>query len=147
MWKVLGNESIDDSSVAPRQPQRRSNAPSKPPRLGSAGNEPTPSVARSTAAGERRKGPPEAPVFLCGKYRITGTMRKGATGYLYSGILATHAADDGKKGGDGGVDVGLLAAGAATVGVVLKVEECAAPKRQMHNEWQVGCPLLDRRPS
>lgn len=64
-------------------------------------------------------------------------MRKGATGYLYSGVeispspatanidVADHA---NKEGGVGATD-GM---------VVLKIEECAAPKRQMQNEWQVG---------
>lgn len=50
--------------------------------------------------------------------------------------------DDKSDGDDCSVDVGLVAAGAATDGVVLKVEDCAAPRRQMHNEWQVS----DRSP-
>lgn len=57
---------------------------------------------------------------MCGKYRITGTMRKGATGYLYSAVVAAGGGDakDGEE-------------------TVLKIEECSAPKRQMQNEWQV----------
>lgn len=81
------------------------------------------SLNNSTRKGQQRAADTEAntPV-TCGKYRITGTMRKGATGYLYSAV--------------GGVGGGGVGGGA---GVVLKVEEVAAPKRQMHNEWQVRC--------
>lgn len=83
-------------------------------------------AATSTSINNTRKGqqgaaaPETNTTVTCGKYRITGTMRKGATGYLYSAV--------------GGVGGGGVGGGA---GVVLKVEEVAAPKRQMHNEWQV----------
>lgn len=85
-------------------------------------------------------------------------MRKGATGILYSAVQLLPSptpaaavevvAAAGIKGGGGHLgDEGYRAAGdeerrtakgVPGVGVVLKVEECAAPKRQMQNEWQVG---------
>lgn len=128
MWKVLGNASLDESSAVPRQPQRRAAVTAPPPPLATASVDgSTKNLAgTSTSINNTRKGQQGAAVpetntsVTCGKYRITGTMRKGATGYLYSAV--------------GGVGGGGVGGGA---GVVLKVEEVAAPKRQMHNEWQV----------
>lgn len=142
MWRVLGNADLDESSATPRQAQRRPNALSRispsVPAGSTVGEPPESSSARSFVIAQRRKSPPEPTPVLCGKYRVTGLMRRGATGYLYSGVLATPAVDDAGRDRDvGSVDVGLIASTAATVGVVLKVEECAAPKRQMHSEWQV----------
>lgn len=58
-------------------------------------------------------------------------MRKGATGYLYTAVAAVQDGEGEKKEA-----VGIGSEGGA---VVLKVEECAAPKRQMQNEWAVSC--------
>lgn len=69
---------------------------------------------------------------MCGKYRITGTMRKGATGYLYSAVPAAV------RDGNGDTEAAVAGVGSAGGGVVLKVEACAAPKRQMQNEWAVS---------
>ncbi|CAM9582760.1 unnamed protein product [Ectocarpus sp. 12 AP-2014] len=64
-------------------------------------------------------------------------MRKGATGYLYSAVTALQAEDEDKKSAAG--------IGSAGGGVVLKVEECAAPKRQMQTEWAVYRALEKQR--
>lgn len=116
-------------------------------------------------------------IVICdGKYRITGVMRKGATGVLYSAVqlqpqsvwtpatpgqgptpldvvghddndvgggAIAHRSNDGgdraHRAGDGDGQKGGAATATGAVGpAVLKVEECAAPKRQMQNEWQVG---------
>ncbi|CAM9851124.1 unnamed protein product, partial [Choristocarpus tenellus] len=57
-------------------------------------------------------------------------MRKGATGFLYKGVIV---AEDGSHLGSPGSEV------------VLKVEDCAAPRRQMKNEWQVYQALKTQR--
>lgn len=86
------------------------------------------------------KAPPNATAAaLCGKYRITGTMRKGATGYLYSAVAAAATAVR-----DGEEEKEAVGIGSGGAGVVLKVEECAAPKRQMQNEWAVSFTLCIR---
>lgn len=148
MWKVLGNPSLDASSTALRHPQRKPATAtgctystqqhnSRP----SSVNGPTvalPSSATPSSPninGKKRSVQASGsmtPVFTatCGEYRITGTIRKGATGYLYSAVAE----------GSGGVDqASHERATSNKVGddVVLKVEDCAAPKRQMQNEWQV----------
>ncbi|CAM9865450.1 unnamed protein product [Ectocarpus sp. 8 AP-2014] len=64
-------------------------------------------------------------------------MRKGATGYLYSAVTTLQAEDEDKKSAAG--------IGNAGRGVVLKVEECAAPKRQMQTEWAVYRALEKQR--
>eukprot|EP00752_Nemacystus_decipiens_P012470 g11044.t1 len=149
MWSVLGNASLDESSKKPRQPQRRrplpaashddanqnngnGRRPPNPPPAASKRARPGASSSSSTAAAATA-----APT--CGKYRITGTMRKGATGYLYSAVPA--AAQD----GNGEKQEAVLGVGSAGRGVVLKVEECAAPKRQMQNEWAVYRALEQQR--
>ena len=125
MWRVLGNASQDDSSAASRQPKRKTAALAS----AAASNDATRDVSANTkrpVSAMISKGNPDEPAGICGKYRITGVMRKGATGYLYSAVAVVR--DKGEKDGDG---AGM------TEGVVLKVEECAAPKRQMQNEWAV----------
>lgn len=149
MWRVLGNPSLDDSSLtAPRNPQRKpatatgctSSAQQHNSRPSSF-NEPAvalPSSATPSSSnlnGRKRSVQipgSTTPVFTatCGEYRISGTIRKGATGYLYSAVAE----------GGGGVDQASHDRATSNgVGddVVLKVEDCAAPKRQMQNEWQV----------
>ncbi|CAM9564360.1 unnamed protein product [Ectocarpus fasciculatus] len=64
-------------------------------------------------------------------------MRKGATGYLYSAVTTLQAGDEDKKSAAG--------IGSTGGGVVLKVEECAAPKRQMQTEWAVYRALEKQR--
>lgn len=129
MWRVLGNASLDESSAAPRQPKRKTAAPASA----------VSDNARDVSASAKRpavtmisKGAPDDATL--GKYRITGAMRKGATGYLYSAVAVVRdgAEKEEEAGGGGGGGVGR-----GRGGVVLKVEECAAPKRQMQNEWAV----------
>ena len=74
---------------------------------------------------------------MCGNYRITGTMRKGATGYLYSAVAAATVQGEKREKDEAAAGIGI-GIGSAGAGVVLKVEECAAPKRQMQNEWAVS---------
>lgn len=119
---MLGNASLDESAKVPRQPQRKR----PPPSLATeAGTDNVKANARKLKAPATTTAPPA----ICGKYRITGTMRKGATGYLYSAVPAVR---------DGEEDKGAVGVGSGGGEVVLKVEECAAPKRQMQNEWEVS---------
>lgn len=141
MWRVLGNASLDQSAAVPRQPQRKPvasaalDADSSRTTLGASGNNTRKPIAATAAV--ISKAVPDGAAAICGKYRITGTMRKGATGYLYSAVAAVP---DGEKKEEGWEGVG----GGGEV--VLKVEECAAPKRQMQNEWAVRLhPALDPR--
>lgn len=158
MWRVLGNANLDESSAAPRQPQRRAKTPAVATSLAQqqttaagaaattnrdSSEKATHSSSSGLAYSNNARGPtiakaaPEAAAAICGKYRITGTMRKGATGYLYSAVVATRdGEEDSGSGGSSGGGVGN------DTGVVLKVEECAAPKRQMQNEWQVRCTAV-----
>lgn len=130
MWRVLGNASLDESSAAPRQPKRKTAALASA--ISGDAKDASASAKRPAAAMMTSKGVPDDATL--GKYRITGAMRKGATGYLYSGVAVVR--NDGEKeeeAASGGVGFG----GGRGGGVVLKVEECAAPKRQMQNEWAV----------
>lgn len=138
MWGVLGNASLDESGKVPRQQQQQRKKQAA-----------TPSGTTSAASqhakptGKKLGVPIQTAVSkaICGKYRIIGTMRKGATGYLYSAVTSLQAEDEDKKSAAG--------IGSAGGGVVLKVEECAAPKRQMQTEWAVsfsrGEPINSRR--
>lgn len=129
MWRVLGNASLDESSAAPRQPKRKTAALASA--ISGDAKDVSASAKRPAAAMMSSKGVPDDATL--GKYRITGAMRKGATGYLYSAVAVVR--NDGDKEEEAASDgIGL---GGGRGGVVLKVEECAAPKRQMQNEWAV----------
>ncbi|CAM9223103.1 unnamed protein product, partial [Laminaria digitata] len=138
MWRVLGNASLDESSAAPRQPKRKTAG------LASAASSEAKDVSASSAKRPEaammisKKGIPDDATL--GKYRITGAMRKGATGYLYSAVAVVR--DGEEAAAAAGVGVG---GGGGSRGVVLKVEECAAPKRQMQNEWAVYRALEAQR--
>lgn len=148
MWSVLGNASLDESSKKPRQPQRRRPLPQPPaasPHDTKHNNGRRPNPPATTTATSKRARPSGTSAAaaasaapMCGKHRITGTMRKGATGYLYSAVAS--AVQDGNGEKEAAAGVGGL--GGAGDGVVLKVEECAAPKRQMQNEWAVSAKGL-----
>ncbi|CAM9641523.1 unnamed protein product [Ectocarpus sp. 12 AP-2014] len=136
MWGVLGNASLDESAKVPRQQQQQQRRRKQAATLSG-----TTSAASQHAkpTGKKSGVPIQTAVSkaICGKYRIIGTMRKGATGYLYSAVNTPQAEDEDKKSAAG--------IGSAGGGVVLKVEECAAPKRQMQTEWAVYRALEKQR--
>ncbi|CAN0245129.1 unnamed protein product [Pylaiella littoralis] len=144
MWGVLGNASLDESAKVPRQAQRRrlaapllTTAPGgshDAKKAANGRNNPISRATSSTAAAAAA-----AAAAICGKYRITGAMRKGATGYLYSAVSAVR--DDGEED----TETAGAGIGSSGAGVVLKVEDCAAPKRQMQNEWAVYRALEKQR--
>lgn len=171
MWRVLGNASLDESAAVPRQPQRNrpATASAAPASATAVRQDKTirhPQYSHLGAGADGGAQPhlpsalgsateKEVASALCGKYRINGIMRKGATGYLYSAVIAppTEAGGTGHSSKDAagdhpdsasmGADTKGKVADGVDVGtgrepVVLKVEECAAPKRQMQNEWQAS---------
>lgn len=121
MWRVLGNASLDDPAAQSRQSQRRP--------VGAVTKE-RPPAAPVAAVPRRSPSTPDEPADVCGKYRVTSIMRRGATGFLYSAVIVARSGQ--------GDSEDACALGPVGTEVVLKIEECAAVKRQMQNEWQVG---------